>query len=157
MRDALTQKSDGFMPRSIAITLLTSNQSKTAAFRRRCFRATEKVCEPKSRSTALNVSAPKTGAQRLQARLSKASAAQLHKWAKRTLARGERYQDLLFETQAKLMNVQPEDVPELERVEKLLTQQIVAHDGLCEAISAELTTRAARGKGYRKPIKRSKI
>lgn len=153
-----TQTSNsGFMPRNVAIALLTSNQSKTNGFRKRLFRAMEKVCEPLSRSTALPVSAPKIGAQRLQARLVKASAAQLHRWHKRTLRRGERYQDRLFETQAKLMNVKPEDVPALERVERLLTQQIQAHDGLCEAIANELTNRSARGKGYQERFRYRKI
>lgn len=142
----------GFMPRPVAVALLTSNQSKTNSFRKRLIRATERVVEPVSRSTALNISAPKTGSQKLQSRLSKANAKQLLTWQKRTLARGERYQDLLFEAQAKMMNGKVEDVPELERVEKLLTQQIAAHDALSEAIHNELTTRSARGKGYKGKI-----
>lgn len=121
----------GFMPRSIAITLLTSKQSKTNGFRKRCFRAMECVCEPLSRSTALPVSAAKTGAQRLQARLTKATAAQLHKWGKRTLRRGNRYQDFLSDALA-TGEKQPAD---------LLQQQIAAHDGLCEAINTELKGR----------------
>lgn len=153
MRETLTQKSDGFMPRSIAITLLTSNQSKTNSFRKRCFRAMARVCEPVSRSTQLDISAPKTGEQKLQARLNKANAAQLHKWAKRTLARGNRYQDLLLDTQEKLTDAPAEDMNTLWAAEKALLQQIAAHDGLCEAINAELALRATRGIGYRKPIK----
>lgn len=140
-----TQTSNtGFMPRSIAITLLTSNQSKTASFRKRCRRAMERVSEPVSRSTALNVSAPKTGAQRLQAHLSKASVKQLVKWAKRTLVRGNRYQDLLAEIEdnAPFESDQAQHEAQLD----LLHQQIAAHDALCEAINAELTSRATRRK-----------
>lgn len=143
MKDELIKKSDGYMPREIAIIFLTNKHSKTASFRRRCFHAMEKVVEPVSRSTRFNVSAPKTGSQRLQARLQKANAAQLHKWAKRTQYRGNRYQDLLFEAQA---NGE-------EKLSAMLQQQIAAHDALCQAISAELTSRASRGIGYRKPIK----
>lgn len=157
MSEMAQTSNTGFMPRNVAIALLTSNQSKTNGFRKRCFRAMERIVEPVSRSTALNVSAPKIGAQRLQARLAKATAAQLHRWHKRTLLRGERYQDRLFETQAKLMNVQPEYVLALERAERLLTQQIQAHDGLCQAIIDELTNRAARGKGYKQPVRYRKI
>lgn len=145
-----TQTSNtGFMPRSIAITLLTSRQSKTNGFKKRCFRAMERVCEPKSRSTALPVSAPKTGAQRLQQRLAKATAAQLHRWAKRTLARGNRYQDqrdnVFFEVGI--------DAEEKEKLTDLLDKQIVAHNGLIDAINAELTARSTRGVGYRQPVR----
>lgn len=137
------------MPREVAITLLTSNYSKTNGFRKRCLRATERVCEPVSRSTPLNISAPKTGEQRLDARLKKSTAAQLQKWAKRTLARGNRYMDqkdnVFFE-----VGISDD---EKQKIEALLNQQISAHDRLCEAINAELTSRSARGKGYRKPVK----
>lgn len=100
----------------------------------------ERVCEPLSRSTALPVSAAKTGAQRLQARLSKATAVQLHKWAKRTLRRGNRLTDIRDET-------------EDEKLVELAGGQIAAHDALGEAIIAELTLRATLGIGYRKPVK----
>lgn len=138
-----TQNSNtGFMPRSIAITLLTSKYSKTNGFRKRCFHAMERVVEPVSRSTRLNVNAPKTGEQRLQARLVKSTAAQLHKWAKRTVRRGNRYQDFLSDAQT-TGEKQPAD---------LLQQQIAAQDALGEAIQNELTARSTRGIGYREPI-----
>lgn len=143
----------GFMPRNVAIALLTSNQSKTNGFRKRCFRAMERVCTPLSRSTALPVSALKTGAQRLQARLVKASAAQLHRWHKRTLRRGNRLQDqrdnVFFE-----VGINDE---EKEKIDTMLQQQTASHDGLCQAIIDQLTNRAARGKGYKKPLKYRKI
>lgn len=145
-----TQNSNtGFMPREIAIIFLTSKPSKTNGFRKRCFRAMGRVCEPLSRSTALPVSAAKTGAQRLQARLSKATAAQLHKWAKRPLRRGNRYSDqrddVLFED-----GIADE---EKKKIMDLLDKQVAAHDALCEAIQNELTARSTRGIGYAKPIK----
>lgn len=143
----------GFMPRPVAVALLTSNQSKTNSFRKRLIRATERVVEPVSRSTALNISAPKTGSQKLQSRLSKANAKQLLTWQKRTLRRGEKYQDLLFETQAKLTDAVAEDMNGLWATEEALLKQIAAHDALSEAIQNELTKRSARGIGYREPIK----
>lgn len=143
----------GFMPREVAVIFLTSKHSKTAGFRKRCFRAMERVCEPKSRSTTLSVSAPKTGAQRLQARLVKATAEQLHRWAKRTLTRGNRYEDLRFETQRDLETAPAEEMETLWAAEKTLTQQIVAHNGLIDAINAELTARSTRGVGYRQPVR----
>lgn len=135
----------GFMPRSIAITLLTSSQSKTNGFRKRCFRAMEKICVPLSRSTALPVSAPKTGQQRLQSRLAKASAAQLHRWWLRTVRRGNRFQDLYSDID---LHADPSKDAQVKWIE----QQIVSHDALCETINTELTNRAARGKGYQKPF-----
>jgi hypothetical protein len=140
--------STGFMPKNVAIALLTSGQAMTNPFRKRCLHATERVCEPVSRSTALPVSAPKTGSQRLQARLKKATAAQLHKWAKRTLARGNRYRDQHDDV---LFEMTPD--PEKEQILELLGKQIAAHDALCEAIQTELTSRSTRGIGYKKPVK----
>lgn len=139
----------GFMPREIAVLFLTSKHSKTNGFRKRCFRALERVCEPVSRSTTLPINAPKTGAQRLQARLAKATAAQLHRWHTRTLRRGNRYQDqrdnVFFDVGS--------DAAEKDKITDLLDKQIAAHDALCEAINAELTARATRGIGYRKPVR----
>lgn len=149
----MTQKSDGFMPREIAVTLLTSSQSKTASFRKRCYRAMEREVEPTSRSTRFTTNVPKTGSQKLQARLAKANAKQLLTWQKRTLRRGEKYQDLLFETQAKLTDAVAEDMNGLWATEEALLKQIAAHDALSEAIQNELTKRSARGIGYREPIK----
>lgn len=147
-----TQMSNtGFMPRGVAITLLASNYSKTNSFRKRCLRATERVCEPVSRSTQLDISAPRTGEQRLNARLKKATAAQLNRWAKRTLARGNRYQDMLAEVEDRAPL--EADQAQHEAHLGLLHQQISAHDRLGDAINLELTDRAGRGKGYRKPVK----
>lgn len=139
------------MPREIAITFLTSKYSKTNGFRKRCFRAMERVCEPVSRSTALPISAPKTGAQRLQARLSKANAKQLLTWHKRTLARGNNLLDVRDKVAFTSHN--PEGDGEVAGMLELLSKQIAAHDALCEAINAELTLRSTRGIGYRKPEK----
>lgn len=149
MKTQIQTSNTGFMPRAVAITLLTSRFSKTNGFRKRCLRATERVCEPLNRSGDAHFSAPKTGEQRLDARLKKATAAQLNRWSKRTLARGNRYQDqkdnVFFE-----VGISDD---EKQKIAALLDRQISAHDRLCEAINAELTSRSARGKGYRKPVK----
>lgn len=141
----------GFMPREIAVTLLTSPQSKTNGFKKRCFRALEKVCEPQSRSTQLNVSAAKTGEQRLQSRLTKANAKQLFTWHKRTLRRANNLLDMRDKIEF------TNDNEESRKLVEVLSQRISAYDRLCEAINAEVTARSTRGKGYRKPIKFEKI
>lgn len=135
MKDELIKKSDGYMPREIAIIFLTNKHSKTASFRRRCFHAMEKVVEPVSRSTRFNVSAPKTGSQRLQARLAKASAAQLHKWHRRTLRRGNNLLDMRDKVSF------TSDNAEAEKLVEALNQRINMHDALCEAIQTELSRR----------------
>lgn len=127
------------IPPEVATALLLSGQSMTARFRKVCQMARQRVVEPVSRSTALNVSAPKIGAQRLQARLAKASAAQLHRWHKRTLRRGNRYQDLYSDID---LHADPSKDAQVKWIE----QQMAAHDGLCQAIIDELTSRATRGK-----------
>lgn len=112
--------------------------------------ARQRIAEPISRSTALNVSAPKIGAQRLQARLAKASAAQLCRWHNRTLRRANRLQDTRDAVAATSHN--PEGDLQVAAALETLSKRIAAHDGLCEAINTELTNRAARGKGYQKPL-----
>lgn len=144
MKDALTQKSVGYMPREIAVTLLTSPQSKTAGFRKRCYRAMERVVEPVSRSTRFNISAPKTGAQRLAARLKRATAAQLHKWHRRALRRGNNLMDIRDKVAFNSHN--PEGDSEVATMLERLSKQIAAHDSFCEAITAELDFRRQRGK-----------
>lgn len=141
------------MPAEVATTLLLSGQSMTRRFRKICQMARQRIVEPVSCSTALNVSAPKTGQQRLQARLSKANVKQLLTWQTRTLRRGNRLQDARDNAFFELWS----DEVEKEKALSMLSQQIAMHDALCEAINAELTMRSARGIGYRKPIKRSKV
>lgn len=111
----------------------------------------ECIVEPISRSTRLNISAPKTGEQRLQARLSKANAKQLLTWHKRTLRRGNNLLDM--RDKVSFTN----DSEESRKLVEVLSQRIDMHDALCEAIQAELDKRRQRGVGYRKLIKFEKI
>lgn len=139
------------MPSEVATALLLSSQSMTNRFKKVCQAARQRIVEPVSRSTALPISAPKTGEQRLGARLKKATAAQLQKWSKRTLARGNR----LMDARDKISFTNDSD--EAKALVELLGQQISAHDRLGEALHLELTSRATRGIGYKKPIKFEKI
>lgn len=124
------------MPKEVATALLLSGQSMSSRFRKVCNTARERVCEPVSRSTALNVSAPATPMQRFERKLRKANAKQLTTWARRATRRGERLQDLLFDTQA----------ASNEKLAAVLQQRIEQIDGIAQSINSELTSRASRGK-----------
>lgn len=145
MKTEMTADQDQ-MPKEVAIALLTSNQKMTASFRRTCLRATERVCEPVSRSTRLNISAPATPMQRFERKLRKANAKQLTTWARRATRRGERLQDLLFENQQELTTCAEGDVSGLNALIAALEQRIGQIDAIGQAINLELTSRASRGK-----------
>lgn len=133
MNDATTFDA---MPAEVATALLLSGQSMSNRFRKVCNTAREQIVEPVSRSTRLNVSAPATPLQKFERKLRKANAKQLTTWMRRATRKGDRLQDLLFDTQASGN----------EKLAAVLQQRIEQIDGIAQAINSELTSRASRGK-----------
>lgn len=132
-----TETTTDQMPRETAMALLTSGQRMTASFRRTCLRATERIVEPVSRSTRMNVSAPATPMQKFERKLRNANAKQLTTWARRATRKGEKLQDLLFESQ-----IAVDSKPTLEMLER----SIAEIDTISQAIKSELDNRSTRGK-----------
>lgn len=130
------------MPKEVATALLLSGQSTSNRFRKVCNTAREKICEPVSRSTVLNVSAPKTPMQRFEQRLRKSNAKQLTTWLRRASRRGERLQDTLFDNQTRLAAL-PD--AKNERFIALLERHLAEIDGIGQAIKSELDNRSTRG------------
>lgn len=133
MNDATTFDA---MPAEVATALLLSGQSMSNRFRKVCNTAREQIVEPVSRSTRLNVSAPATPLQKFERKLRKANAKQLTTWMRRATRKGDRLQDLLFDTQASGN----------EKLAGLLQQQIEQVDAISQSIKSELDTRSTRGK-----------
>lgn len=134
------------MPKEVATALPLSGQSTSNRFRKVCKTARERVCEPVSRSTRLNVSAPATPLQKFERKLRNANAKQLTTWARRASRKGERLQDILFHAQQNLYGC-PERMREvLERTVEAIERQIDEIDVIAQAINSELTNRSARGK-----------
>lgn len=124
------------MPREVALALLTSGQSMPGSFRRTCLRATERIVEPVSRSTTLNISAPKTPRQRFERKLSKSNAKQLNTWLRRATRRGERLQDR--------RDIIGLSELELDKAVAVFDRQIAEIDTISQAITSELTSRQSR-------------
>lgn len=125
------------MPKEVATALLLSGQSMSNRFRKVCNTARERIVEPVSRSTILNVSAPATPLQKFERKLSKANVKQLTTWLRRAARKGNRLQDLLFDAQTEGAK---------NGVISVLEQRIAQMDAIGQAIQAELDKRQSRGK-----------
>lgn len=125
------------MPKEVATALLLSGQSTSNRFRKVCNTARERVCEPVSRSTALNVSAPTTPLQKFERKLRNANAKQLATWLRRATRKGERLQDILFDAQ---------DAGDSKPTVEMLERSIGQIDGIAQSINSELDNRSKRGK-----------
>lgn len=124
------------MPAEVATALLLSGQSMSNRFRKVCNTARQRVCEPVSRSTALPISAPATPLQKFERKLRKSNAKQLTTWLRRASRKGDRLQDLLFDTQASGK----------EELAAALQRHIAEIDAIAESIKNELDFRSTRGK-----------
>lgn len=132
------------MPAEVATALLLSGQSMSNRFRKVCNTARERIAEPVSRSTRLNVSAPATPLQKFERKLRKANAKQLTTWLRRATRRGNLLQDTRDEVAFDTRNSERES--KTVALLELLTKQIGQMDAIAESIKNELEYRQSRGK-----------